>query len=618
MNNYRKIGWYLSAVAMFVLTLSSVSCTDDHFDISSAAEGKQTIWQNIQSRPDLSQYADILQSVYYSQSESKTTSETYAQLFDGDQTFTVWAPVNDSFDYAYYKRLLATGVRDSIYKVETQLIRNNMTRYSHIISGSDSIKLDLFNNKAAWLNNGKLTIKGLLISEPNVGASNGIIHITDGAMAYQPNLYEFLASRPDLDSINAFIKSYQTLEFNKYASTQGPTINGEVTWVDSVTYISNDYTSNFMNAYLSTEDSNYVMIVPTNTAWETVLAKTKNNFKYKATYKQDINTQTETGADTVITGVETKFTQAEIDSIVNLYSKNAICENLVFNANWQFERIPITSLDDIKAVDARQDSLLSTAGLKLKKTGTWNLTNRTNCVEIDDFANLFDNAEPIELSNGYAYIVNSFNFPYTVYTPNRYLEAARCYESCDNMCAIGTKSISYVSPTYSFGDETFTSDSTYRYDYVMMSNKNSTSHPGAFFMLPQVQSCKYDIFVVIGYNTNYKLPNKFRAYISYDTEAKRINNEALKNPNEDALDAKGNSITGSNFFVNKGIRLNNDGSLAFTDTICVAKDFEFPVSYYGLSNAYPVLQLKSNFSSTEKALYSREIWVSSIILKPKE
>lgn len=137
-------------------------------------------------------------------------------------------------------------------------------------------------------------------------------------------------------------------------------------------------------------------------------------------------------------------------------------------------------------------------------------------------------------------------------------------------------------------------------------------------MLPQVQSCKYDIFVVIGYNTNYKLPNKFRAYISYDTEAKRINNEALKNPNEDALDAKGNSITGSNYFVNKGIRLNNDGSLAFTDTICVAKDFEFPVSYYGLSNAYPVLQLKSNFSSTEKALYSREIWVSSIILKPKE
>ena len=68
-------------------------CQDEHFDVvSTSLTGDQTIWQNIQSRPELSQYADILQSVYYSQTEEKTTSETYADLFNGDQTFTVWHP----------------------------------------------------------------------------------------------------------------------------------------------------------------------------------------------------------------------------------------------------------------------------------------------------------------------------------------------------------------------------------------------------------------------------------------------------------------------------------------------------------------------------------------------
>jgi hypothetical protein len=63
---------------------------------------------------------------------------------------------------------------------------------------------------------------------------------------------------------------------------------------------------------------------------------------------------------------------------------------------------------------------------------------------------------------------------------------------------------------------------------------------------------------------------------------------------------------------------NEKGEVDFTDTICVAKDFEFPICYYGLTNAYPVINIKSNFKSTEKTYYCREIWVNSIIFKSKE
>ena len=622
--NTQLYKWLTGSALTASLMVGFTACSDDHFDITKEAAGKQSIWQNIQANnSQLSEYADILQSVYYSPTEGKTTPETYAHLLDGDQTFTVWAPRNGSFRYSYYKGLLQTGVRDSIYKVEKELIRNNMTRYSHVVNGSDSVKLDLFNSKAAWLNNEAQTIKGVTITKPNIGAKNGVLHITEAPMAYQPNLYEYLASRQDLDSINAFIKSFQTIEFNEAASTQGPTIDGEITWVDSITYVANDYTSLFMEAFLEREDSNYVMILPTNETWKNTLERTRKYFKFKASYKQDINTQTEAGADTVIAGVETVFTPAELDSLTNLYSKNAICQHLAFNANWQYEQIPITAIDDIRAADARRDSLRSTADTKFKKTGTLNGTNKVNVVEVKDFAALFGNADPVEVSNGYAYVVDEFAYPSTVYAPNRDLDSYVVYESCDNQCSPYHNTWtweSHVTMTDTVtGEVVAERDSTYRYDYLVMANKTSTSHPGAFFQLPNVLSCKYDIYVVIGYNTDYQMQNKFRAYISYDTEDRRVANEALKNPNEDAVDAKDASLYEGNYFVNRKPTINDDLTVNYTDTICIAKDFEFPVSYYGLSKtAYPVLQLKSNFTSSERNLYSREIWVNAIILKAKE
>ena len=610
----KSIKWLTGTMMTALLATGFTACTDDHFDVNSDVLGKQTIWENISTNAKLTEYADILQSVYYSQTEQKTTKETYADLLNGDQTFTVWAPVNGSFNYSYYKSLLASGNRDSIYKVEKELIRNNMTRYANVSNKQDSVKLRLYNDKSAWLNYSKQTIKSSYMTQPNIGACNGVLHITDKPIAYQYNLYEYMAANPDLDSLNQFIKGFQTIKFNESASTQGPTIDGQITWVDSITSVSNTYNNNYLQAYLEQEDSNYVMIMPTNKAWKETLEKTQKYFHYKNSYKQDVNTQTETGKDTTISGVETTFTQAELDSIVNLRSKDAICRNLAFNANWQYEQIPITSINAIRAADARKDSLESTAGTKFKKTGTLNETNGSSVLEVDDFAQMFGNADPTETSNGYAYVVDNFDYPSTVYAPNIKNSALICYESCDAQCNITYSTKTFVDTVYT--------DSTYKYTYLVLSNKSATSHPGAFFKLNNILSTKYDIFVVIGYNYSYMLPNKFRAYISYDTDTKRITNEALKNPNEDAVDAKGKSIYNTNYFVNKFPEdpMSDPSKIAYylEDTICVAKDFEFPVCYYGLSNAYPVLQIKSNFTSSEKEYYSREIWVDKIILKPKE
>ena len=621
-------------------------CQDDHFDIvSTQLTGDKTIWQNIQSHPELSQFADILQSVRYSQTEEKTTNETYADIFNGDQVFTVWAPANGKFNYDYYKQLLATGIRDSIYKVETELIRNNMTRFSNVISGNDSVKLSLFNSKFAWLNYDNKTIKGVEITTPNIGSSNGVLHITDGSVAYQPNLYEYLATRTDLDSINKFIKSFQTTEFNENASTQGPTVNGVATWVDSITYMSNQYTTSFMNAYINREDSNYVMILPTNEAWDNILEKTKKYYKYKVGSYQQYTYDGQSNK----TETRTALTQAQADSLQNLFAKNAICQNLTYNANWQYGRIPITSISDIKAADARMDSLRTTSGMKFKKTGTLNGTNSPSfTIEIDDYAKMFGNADPVELSNGYAYTVNEFTYPHTSFAANYDMTARACYETASSNIA--------VNPNYSwtkvdhvevldtiYNEETgepevdeetgevltnviASRDSIYKYNYMVFT-ASGNSQPRIWFALENVLSCKYDIYVVVGYNYEAGRQNRFTATIRYsgETTSSNIPSYVCLNPNEDAVDATGASIYGDTHFVNKKPVIDDNLVTSYTDTICIAKDFEFPVSYYGIqaldgmANTYPVLELMMDVSnSLATTTYTRELRINAIILKSKE
>lgn len=621
MNNNKSTKWITGAMMSALIASGFTACTDDHFDINPDVLGQQTLWENIKNNPNTSDFADILQNVYYSQTEVKTTPETYADVLNGEQTFTVWAPVNGSFDYQYYKGLINSGVRDSIWKVEKELIRNNMARYRYVINSHDSVKIQLFNEKAAWLNYDNKTLKNSHMQETNVGSKNGILHFTNSPVSYQPNLYEFMATRPNLSDFNSFIKYYQEVKFSEGASTQGPTINGQITYVDSVTYITNRYTRDYMGALITEEDSNYVMIMPTNEAWQKMIEKTQKFYRYKNSYKQDVYTQTEAGKDTTITGAETNFSQAELDSIINLRSKNAIAQNLAFNANWQEKQIPITSLKDIQALDARKDSLISTSGDKFKKAGTLNETNKEYCHEVESFAEMFGNAEPVETSNGYAYIVNDYKLPTTVYAPTIDRSAAVFFEFADNNCRSNTTSKTYDAKALATlseesGIEPY--DSTYKYNYFVMGATSSTAHPGANFRLLNVLSCKYDIYVVIGHNTDYNLPNKFRAFISYDNESKRQNNVALKNMNEDAVDANGKTLYNTNYFVTTPAWMDESGIAHYNDTVCIAHDFEFPICYEGVKNAYPVLNIKSNFSSTEKNFYSREIWVHSIILKAKE
>lgn len=591
MNN-KIFKWLQVAFVGTVAFCGFTACADDHFDIKPEVEGRKTLWENISSNEDLSEFADLLQRINYSKSEGVSTVETYADLFGGNQTFTVWAPKNGSFDYAKYDALLKTGDAADAYIVEKEFVRNCMTRFSHLVMGEDSTRLLLFNGKNVMFRSKTATIKDQQIVQSNIGATNGVLHVIDGAIPYQPNIYEFLSSREDIDSVSSFITGFQEIVFDELQSTQGPTVNGQVTWVDSIFQTSNLYFS-YLGTDLTREDSSYAMIIPTNDAWTGALEKVKPYFVYKTNYKQDVATVTPEGKDTLIEGVETKFTEEELDSIVNFRVKNAISQNLVFNINAQ-HGYDYTQF----GVEGACDSLVTASG-----TTFYNPYS----------ARLFNGAEPIEVSNGYAYIVDKFNYrPSDSWAEDLEIEAesGANIETADRNTIPGRETVSY-KVTYDFNEAV--KDTTIKYGAYVMTPSSSSVHPGATFILRDLLSCKYDIYVLVAYNNSDNKPNKFQATLAYDEPTKRNNNKRLKNENEDDPDN-----FNTNYFSNKSPYVDENGEYRLVDSVLVAKDFEFPVCYKGLTDAYATLTIKGYFKSTEKNKYSREIHIDKIVLKAKE
>lgn len=626
MNNIKQLKSKAIAGGMILslLTASSLftfsSCADDHFDVRNDIMGSKTLWENINENEQLSEYAYILKNVPYSQSENKFSNETYAQVLSGEQTFTIWAPKNGSFNFEYYKSLIETGTKENLKRVEQELIRNNMTRYTNIMNRTDSVKLTLFNEKTGWLNYTNNTFKGQQIIKNNIGSSNGVLHITASAAPYEYNIYEYITSNPELDSLNRFLKTYNVERFSESASIQGPTVDGQVTWVDSVTYTMNDYLLGYHGIDATEEDSCYVMIMPTNKAWQTAYDKAKGLFEYKTKYVQDVNTQTETLKDTVIKGATTTFTEQELDSIKKFRINNAICQGLIFNGNWQPEQVKINSLSDL----AKVDSLETVYGHKYKKTGTLNRTNDPYSThEVDDYVTMFGGKEPIVCSNGYAYISETWNMPNTLIAPTLEFDAQVAYDSKE-----ASTTIEYDKAAFEHYDSEGNSVSVETYPYLAIkgtSAKNGT----AYFKLKNLLSCKYDIYVVSVFNNSTKLPTIFKCRLKYDKEltAKEqkytTNFQNLFQNSEDSYGAT--SATKINFYT----KIPETDTIStsplkvdfksVTDTIKICEDFEIPVCYYGLNNAYPVLEIVGAVSNTDvkNKLYAKELLINSIILKPK-
>ena len=274
--------WRVVAVCCTAALATACSDWNDHYEADSALLSSQhaTLWENISNNGNLSQFASLLKKVGYD------------EVLGATQTYTVWAPANGTFDYEAANALSESRLRKEV-------IENHIARNNYPASGLVDERIFTLNEKMMQFSgNGQYDIQGVGVSSANLASSNGVIHVTDGRIPFRANIYESLNNNDyALDSIANFFHSYDVKKLNELRSVKGPTVNGEITYLDSIFDEHNDLFTRFY-AYINREDSNYTMLVPTNEAWVKAKEQIAQYFNYVPSFEFMENTSTEASEKT--------------------------------------------------------------------------------------------------------------------------------------------------------------------------------------------------------------------------------------------------------------------------------------------------------------------------------
>ena len=545
-----------------VAALALAACADwnDHYDADTSLLDTQhaTLWQNISQNENLSQFASLLKKAGYD------------EVLNATQTYTVWAPVNGTFDY----ETLASLSSDRLLK---EFVENHIARNNYPASGAVNQRVYTLNEKLMLFSGaGSYVIQGVGIDKANVATGNGTIHTLKGKIPFVQNIYESLNNYEyPIDSISAYIHSFDVRKLNEQKSVQGPTLNGEITYLDSIFDEHNDLFLRYF-ALINREDSNYSMIVPTNEAWNRAKATVSKFFHYVPSFEFMENTSTTERKKVDVKIRDVKYLQ---DSIVN----QMLTASLFFNNNMYDNR-------QLDAPDAATnfycDSLYSTLQVKFYS---------------EDASRLLENTRRIAKSNGWVWLTDdSLRMrTWTVWNPELRIEAENraTIASAVNVANENEPQRIYVAPGTQNPDVTGRLSSN---AYLDVQPISQSTNPGVVFYFPEVRSTTYSIYMVtvpanITNPRNATKPYRFSVTMGF-------------------ADESGKNQDGDRSWVAESAFVSDSAQV---DTIYLG-DFTFPMAYYGTGNYYPYLRVNSSVTSRERANFDRNLRIDCLILRPKE
>lgn len=529
----------------------STSCSDwdNHYEGAEGGETSQkTLWENISTNPQLSEFAALVHKA------------GYADVLSESQAYTVWAPLNGTFNYDSLQT-----VADS--KLTAQFVKNHIAHFRYDVSGSMDQNIFMLNDKMlSFTGNGTYQMDGVSVSQTNIKAVNGMMHTLNGMLPFKQNVYEMLDTSllAGADSVSRYFHGYDARVLDLSKSVQGPTVNGEITYLDSVFTESNDLYSRY-RAYINREDSSYTMIVPTNKAWTDALDKVASYYKYAPSFKfvNDIGSSRSRNKTTDV-NINAAYLQ---DSLAH----RCLMRSLFFNNNL-YDNGKLAYLKTGEALVA--DSLVSTMG---------------DITYGDDAAKLLQGAVRHEASNGALWTTDSLRVnTLTSWNPEISVEcSAATYQA---------KVFNGTAYTYKVTSTTQNPNvpgEVSQGNYVEIIPSGS-SYPEFDMYLPNVRSTTYSIYCVFvpenitsTYVTDCK-PYSARITIGY--------NDAAGNVQEYTLGT----------FHNDPTRV---------DSVYLG-DFTFPIAYVGTGSYYPYMRIASRASYNGN--YDRYMRIDRIILVPKE
>ena len=601
MNKIKYIGMAMMAAGM----LAATSCTDfsDYNEARTDAQatGNQTLWENIRQNSQLSEFAALIQKSGFDKALSQT------------QYYTVWAPLNGTFDVASLQQLDNNALLQ-------QFVYNHVAAYGHNASGALNERVHMLNGKSYdFTGAGSYTFGGVGISQANQPSNNGVMHIMNGATVYHPNLYDFLTDNQlsagkGIDSLRAYFQKYEYAYLDENASVVGPIVNGVQTYIDSVMVKVNSLTST-LNAKLEQEDSSYTFLMPTNDVWTKSYDRIKGYFNYVK--KTEAQTFIESGQKVTI-----DKTTYEIDDVPYLKDslvKRALIRNLVFSNNDDYNKFMESG------AIAPDDTLRTTLGNKLSNPG--------------DILSPQFLREKVQMSNGFGRIVDSLAiYPWESYAPDNSFSAR------NNLARVGTGNTHNMNVVLKgYDGYEFAKEGSLR--YVWAEPNGGFAKPEVNIFLPNLLSTTYDFYCVFvpeqfdNAGLESYLPNRVIFDLSYCDEKGALQSYTFLNESEENIanfnayveqvqeqlreeDPTGRIQDVPDNATNRTTIRGYSNNPMKVDTVYIGR-FTFPVSYYGLgtnsTKICPNIRIYSPmsvFNNTLLAAYSRDLRIAAIIAKP--
>ena len=636
--------------------LAVPSCTDtwsEHYLTEDAYTANESLWEVLEGREDLSNFREIIEKAKFYRDEhhpaftiegEDTVYYTFKDVLNGNTPVTVWAPANEAMTQEEWDKFAAMAETDG-YNLQQQFLGNHIALYRKTMTKSGQETFRLINSKFATVNYDDSKLQKSNVVEKNIGARNGLLHVLESQNEFLFNLYEYIKFSGEVNTFSEYLVKRDTLYFEPSKSIEGlPDENGNPTYVDSVYVLNNmmfDMNSenptsidandawmnnlNMFHAQLNTEDSAFVMIVPTDIAWETVTNKLKPYYKYVSTYPRMDKTKIgSTKASTSsIFGARKSYENGKgyetVDSLQDVNINMDIITPLVFNVNLQPNNGTVWTLDKFMKGGYREcEYLLTTVGDTIRdvyeeingiKTLVWSKNS------------LFEDAsvkEQKEMSNGYAIVSDKWNYPRSYWMRDIDVDAS-VFKHYDKAASTNIEEFDINNTISKDWIDEYGRCSEQKYLHV--AGRSGSTNPEIAFALEgskqgyaDAMSGKYDVQIVLvprWYETSQDGER--------DTTAVVYKNRlicTLYYWDENLIGGSDLKYTKQNKIVSDKIEYNGEK----VDTITVLTDVEFPVSYKNLLQAHPVLHITSDKISKddEKANYNRTFNIDRIILKSKE
>jgi hypothetical protein len=555
----------------------------------------------------------------------------YDRELSSENVYTVWAPADGSFnlsDYADVQVVDGQTVltkKDGADEVLDHFIKNHVARYAISQNGTEQ-DVKLMSKKIETMTGngtGEGTFGERTITKSNLSCTNGVLHILDGELDYRHNIFEKIKSlyNPETDDVSlyAFLKIFDkdSLDENKSVSN-GMDEYGNTVWEDSVVIRNNTVLRN-VDALIYEEDSSYIAILPSTEAYKKRLAIAKRLLDYNP-YENTKNPDYKSD----------RYANM-CDSLQDYNASMFAMTDLFFNKN---------------ANEYWQDSLKSTNYSSFN--WPYNLYYAKEPLmglhpdkEVNDILNKM--GDPVQCSNGDLYLVDEYPMSVTeqffkkqtvmasdltldqitgkdgktkIYTKNVGITSISIGTLYDYQCDTIWEGVPRESQIVRVDSTFLGTRDYYFFDVPELGN----TQPAIAFDLENLLSGTYDMYLVTcpiwaktGFNNGESYQDDPRPYRFYVNIYERMDDNAFVGsptrltPPEDA------------------IVMEKQGNYFITD--CHEKidtlhlgEYTFKHSYYNIKGddgVGAIIQFDVKVGNGDKGNYSREMLISSIILKPK-